>query len=64
MPSRGAFMDPNGVRWVRDLYVHICLCILRLFTPFPQDTNNADFEGVMSKKSRWMGGTRQLLAPF
>ena len=57
-------MDPNGVRWVRDLYVHICLCILRLFTPFPQDTNNADFEGVMSKKSRWMGGTRQLLAPF
>uniref|UniRef100_A0A7S3HH90 PH domain-containing protein n=1 Tax=Spumella elongata TaxID=89044 RepID=A0A7S3HH90_9STRA len=38
MPSRGAFMDPNGVRW---------------------DTNNADFEGVMSKKSRWMGEWRK-----
>ncbi|KAJ1429319.1 hypothetical protein B484DRAFT_449461 [Ochromonadaceae sp. CCMP2298] len=35
---RGAYVDPNGVRW---------------------DTNNADYEGVMLKKSKWMGEWRK-----
>jgi hypothetical protein len=33
--SRGAFIDPKGVRW---------------------DTNDADYEGYLSKQSRWVKG--------
>ena len=54
--GRGAFVDNKGIRWVmhRDVQ-HYGACIF-LFRIFVQDTNNADFEGYLTKKSKWMGG--------
>lgn len=59
--GRGAFVDNKGIRWVmhRDVR-HYGACIF-LFRIFVQDTNNADFEGYLTKKSKWMGGNVKFL---
>lgn len=51
---RGAYIDENGVRWVRNILNRLInVMVLRMFI---QDTNDADFEGNLLKKSKWMGG--------
>jgi hypothetical protein len=60
MPSRGAFIDSNGVRWVRgfpsSFFLILFVVLFMLLVLVAQDTNSADYEGFLSKKSKWMGG--------